>query len=169
MSGRSVSTHALNRSILKLATTAVRDVRTKDAREALSLIGDREEQFQIKVSGRASDFPAWQTADLLFDQTFSVATGNRMSQLTRPQVRSGSEVTSVASDFPPAADGTVAAVGVILAISVRQWLLDDAGNIRGARVQVGASSPGDNVRFTGFVHIAFHGYGALTEQPDTGD
>lgn len=166
---RSVGTHALNRSILKLATTAVRDVRAKDARDAQTLIGDRAEQFQIKVSGLASDFPVWQQTDLLFDQTFSVATGNRMSHLTRPQVATGYEILGVNSQVPPAATGVVAPVGVILTAGVRQWLLDDAGNIRGARVQVGATSPGDNVRFSGFVHIAFHGFGALTEQPDTGD
>lgn len=163
---RSVGTHALNRSILKLATSAVR---TKDARAALSAIADRAEQFQIKVSGKASDFPVWAFTDLLFDQTFSVATGNRMSSLTRPQIYTGYELDGVFSQLPPAADGTVPAVGVELSAGVRQWLLDDAGNIRGARVQVGATAPGDNVRFSGFVHIAFHGFGHLTEQPDTGD
>lgn len=166
---RSVSTHALGRSVLKLATTALRDSQNKTAREALSLVGDRAEQFQIKVSGQASDFPAWQTVELIFDQTFSVATGNRMSLLTRPQITQGYEIGTAASDAPPAADGTVSVVGVYLTGGVREWLFDDAGNIRGARVQIGAVAPGDNVTFSGFFHIAFHGFGALTEQPDTGD
>lgn len=165
---RSVGTHALNRSILKLATTAARDLRTKDAREHHSAIADRAEQFQIKVSGTAADFPVWSFTDLIFDQTFSVATGNRMSNLTRPQILTGYELDGVVSTLPPAAAGTVPPVGVILTAGVRQWLLDDAGNIRGARVQVGAVAPGDNVRFSGFVHISFEGFGALTEQPDTG-
>jgi len=169
MTKRSVSAHALNRSVLKLATTALKDVRTKDAREALSLVGDRAEHFQIKVSGKASDFPAWQETDLIFDQTFSVATGNRMSLLTRPQVLTGYEVESVATSLPPNADGSVTQSGVILHAGVMRWLLDDAGNIRGARMQVAATSPGDTVRFTGYVHDAFHGFGALTEQPDTED
>lgn len=166
---RSVATHALGRSVLKLATTAIRDSQTKSAREALSFVGDRAEQYQIKVSGKASDFPAWQTTALIFDQTFSVATGNRMSLLTRPQIQTGYEISSAASDAPPADDGTVPPVGMYLTAGVVEWLFDDAGNIRGARVQIGAFAPGDNVTFTGYVHIAFHGFGALTEQPDTGD
>lgn len=166
---RSVATHALSRSVLRLATTAATNAQVKSSREALSLVGDRAEQFQIKVSGKASDFPAWQITALIFDQTFSVATGNRMSLLTRPQVSTGYEISTVATEAPPAVDGTVPTVGVVLTAGVREWLFDDAGNIRGARVQIGATAPGDNVAFNGFVHITFHGFGALTEQPDTGD
>lgn len=168
---RSVKTHALQRSIGKLATSVIREQSGRDKRNALHTMGEREEQFQIKCSGRASDYPAWQEADLIFDQTFSAASGRRMSLLTTPQVTCGYEIETAFSEAPPvdAVPGAVIATGVMLSAAVVEWILDDSGNYKGARVAIAATSPGDNVRFTGYVHVTFQGFGALTETADTGD
>ena len=157
---------ALARSIRQLTIGVVRDVdRRRSGREANAL-AEREEQFQIAVSGTATDYPLWVTAELSLATAFSIATGARDSTLQRPQVAVGFELTSVMRENDDREWEPVTA-GVLVSAVVRDYHFDAAHALDRAVVLIGATAPGDELRFTGFVHITFQGYGAPREmQPD---
>lgn len=167
---RSVATHALQRSIAKLAVGVAQDITTKAERTALSSLGEREEQFQVRISGIASDYPLWTEVVLSFSQTFSMANGQRMSELSRPQFRTGFEMENAVSSLPvDATEQNPDIVGVQFFANIVRWTFDGAGNIVGAHVALAACAPGDSVVFTGYAHLCFQGWGALTDMPDDGD
>jgi hypothetical protein len=53
----------------------------------------------------------------------------------------------------------MAATDVILNAIVVGWRYDEAGNIIGARVRVGAQAPDGAANFKAVVHATFQGYG----------
>lgn len=162
---RASEQHALARSIRALAVGTVIDVDRRRQNRDVAAMAEREEQFQIKVSGVASDYVAWNSVFLAFDTQFTVATGTRESGLERPQVSVGVELTTVADRQ----SGAPADAGVVLTAAVREWRFDGAHTIDGATVLIGALSPGAELSFSGFVHITFQALGAPgDDQPDEG-
>lgn len=158
--------HALARSIRKLAIGVVRDVDARQAGKAANSFSEREEQYQIAISGTATDYPLWTTAVLPFETAFTIATGNRESSLQRPQVAVGFELTAVQRQND-ALEWEPVTAGVLVTAVVRDYAFDDAHAIKSATVLIGATAPGDELRFSGFVHITFQGLGAPREsQPD---
>lgn len=156
--------HRLARSIHRLAIQTVREASQRSDRNREGVMAEREEQFQVKMSGIASDYPAWATAYLPFDTVFTIATGNRRSSLQRPQIMVGFEVLRTARR--QGAYAFTAAEGVILTAFVREWHFDDAHAIDGATVTIGAHAPGDELEFDAFAHITFQGFGTASESSD---
>jgi hypothetical protein len=163
---RQADQHALGRSIRRLAIGMVRDVDQRRTMKSQNTLDEREEQFQIAVSGTATDYPLWSAIDLGLDTAFSIATGNRNSTLQRPQLSFGYELTAVlrqndALVWEPVSDG------VILSAVLRDYHFDSAHTLDRATVLLCAIAPGDELQFTGFVHVTFQGFGAPREtQPD---
>jgi hypothetical protein len=158
--------HRLARSIRKLAIGVARDVEVRRAGRAANTMDEREEQFQIAIQGIATDYPFWQTIVVDFATAFTIAGGDRQSTLQRPQVSIGCELTDVERQndqlvWEPVSDG------VILTAVVRDYGFDDAHAINSATVAVCAIAPGDELTFSGFVHVSFQGFGAPRDpQPD---
>lgn len=165
---RAADQHALARSIRRLAIGVVRDVDSRRRGRDVAALAEREEQFQIAVSGIATDYPAWATVKLDFDTQFtSLATGNRMSMLQRPQVTTGFELTSVERQNADTGVWEPTDAGVVCVALVRDYSFDAANAINGATVQCCAIAPGDELMFTGFAHVSFQGLGAPgDDQPD---
>jgi hypothetical protein len=162
--------HSLSRSIQRLAVDVVRDRERRVAGTGPMRMAEREEQFQIQVSGIATDMPGYVSAELEFETGFVIASGDRNSELQRPQVMMGYELTEVARINVEAGQVTQPpALGVILCAVIRDWKFTESLVMTGASVAVTAIAPGDEVSFRGFVHVTFEGYGAPTEpKPDTG-
>jgi hypothetical protein len=163
---KSADQHRLARSIRRLAIGVVRDVETRRTGRAANTVDEREEQFQIAISGTATDYPFWQAVELPLLTAFTIATGSRDSTLQRPQASFGYELTAVQrindeNVWEPVSDG------VILSAAVRDYHFDAAHAIDRVTVLLAAIAPGDELQFTGFVHVTFQGFGAPREtQPD---
>lgn len=163
---RAADQHRLARSIRKLAIGTVRDLEVRRGQRTTGALDEREEQYQIAVSGTATDYPLWTPAELPLDTAFSIATGTRESSLQRPQVSFGYELTAVQRQndelvWEPVTDG------VILSAVVRDWHFDVAYAIDKLTVLIGAIAPGDELMFSGFVHVTLQGFGTPRDtQPD---
>lgn len=157
--------HSLARSVRKLAVGAVRDMNDRQAGAAIAGVSEREEQFQLAVSGVATDYPAWASTLLPFDTDFVMESAQRDSSLLRPQVSFGYEISRLERlDGPlyvPVEDAAV-----VMAAVVRDWQIDGPNLISGVRIVISAHAPGDELRFTGFVHVTVQGFGTPREDDD---
>ena len=162
---KSRDTHSLARSVRRLAVGVVRDMNDRQAGTAIAGVAEREEQFQLAVSGIATDYPAWASTLLPFDTEFVRDSAQRDSSLLRPQVYFGYELTTLERlDGPmwlPATDAAVVMAGV-----VRDWQIVGPNLINGVRLVLSAHAPGDELRFTGFVHVTVQGFGTPREDDD---
>jgi hypothetical protein len=167
----SVPTHAIQRSISKLAHGIAQEIRSTEQRRKDGALVECVEQFQISVSGTASDYPGWLELELNFNQRFTIGTGNRESNLQRPHFHSSFELTTGQSQnatvIESAPGGVTRSDPVIFHAVVTEWVLDDMAMVSGCKLKLGAVAPGDTVVFQGFVHVSFQGLGAPIQDEDT--
>lgn len=109
---------------------------------------EREQEFQVSISGEAAPDIVWSEVVLTFRVEFLPATGQRDSPYEFPTFTSGYELET---DDPVA----------ILAY-VKEWRMDDRDTIYGAVVNVGTYL-GANTKFRGKLHMIFSGYGSPIE------
>jgi hypothetical protein len=158
--------HAVARSIRRLAIDAHRHINQRKGQVDYGGMAEREEQFQIKLSGIAADYPAWATAFLPFETVFTPSNGRRQNTVQRPQVAVGYELISTGR---VAQNGTyVESVpeGIMLTGAVRGWHFGPSDVIDGADVSIAAFAPGDQINFVAFVHFTFQGFGTPNELTD---
>lgn len=115
---------------------------------------EREEQFQITVSGTAEEFAGWQTAEIRFGTAFVDATGNRDSELTQPHFTYGAKL-----DTP---------IPVGLVAVVMEWVTTERNETIGCVIAIGVLSTDQATRFKGAIHATFQGFGQpiLTYEPE---
>lgn len=109
---------------------------------------EREQEFQIPISGEASSVAVWDEVELTFRVEFLPATGQRDSPYEFPTFTFGYELE------------TKDPVGILA--YVKEWRQDDRDTIYGAVVNVGAFL-GQNQPFRGRLHMLFSGYGSPIE------
>jgi len=107
---------------------------------------EREEQFQIEVSGTAEEFFDWSIAEIKFGTLFTNATGQRDSELEQPHFTYGASII------------TATPVGVLA--SVMEWIETDRKEIVGCKLAIGVAASDRHTKFRGFLHASFQGYGA---------
>lgn len=135
----------LERSFKAIRIGAVRDVQAIQKKAIEDGLIEREEQFQIAVSGVAQEFFAWQTVDIVFSTVFVDATGQRDSPFDRPHISVGSELYT---------STPVAVQGVVMS-----WKTNDRNETLGAKVAIGILSTDKATKFRGSVHLTFQGFG----------
>lgn len=106
---------------------------------------EREEQFQVGISGVAEEFFAWQTTEVKFGNVFVDATGQRDSELTVPHFTYGAALDS---PIP---------VG-ILAV-VMGWKSTPRNETIGCTLAIGAAATDRATKFFGTLHATFQGFG----------
>ncbi len=119
-------------------------------------LAESEQQFQLPISGTAQASLAWATAEVIFDVEFFDAPEQRDSVLAVPLFTFGAfiETTVGSSENPTGA--------VMVTACVQEWNVDDRGAYIGATVAVGVMASVARA-YSGYVHLAFQGYGAPTE------
>lgn len=143
----------LGRSMGALAFGVVRDITAKQARLAPSKLDEREQQFQIDISGDADATIAWRQIDLKFRVLFVNATGQRDSPYTLPTFTYGASISS----------GTP----VMVTACVLKYAIEHDESVTGCRIAVGAASIGQGaIGFRGKLHACFQGYGAPNENEE---
>lgn len=160
----SVETHKLQRSLSAMTLGSVRDYENRlDRGESLEALQEVDSVHQLPISGEAGTIIAWSMIEIEFGVHFHEAPVQRDSPYWRPIFTYG---TVIDSDTP-----------VAITACVMRWNHkgEGAGSpyqgaIRGARVAVGAHSPGaiTAIRFKGRLHVCFTGYGSLDDQADEG-
>jgi len=135
----------LEQSMKGITLGTVRDLKAaEDAAQKDGLI-EREEQFQIGISGRAEEFLDWETVDIKFGTCFVDATGDRDSELDRPIFVYGAEIE------------TPTPVGIMAC--VMEWRTTERNETIGCKLAIGVAASDRSVRFKGTVHASFQGYG----------
>jgi hypothetical protein len=135
----------LERSFKAIRIGAVHDMQRIQKRAEEDGLIERDEQFQIAVSGLAEEFFKWSVADIKFTTVFVDATGQRDSPFDRPHISVGSEL------YTP--------VPVALQAVVLEWKINERNETLGAKVAIGVSSTDLPTKFRGSVHLTFQGYG----------
>lgn len=107
---------------------------------------EREEQFQIEISGTAEEFFSWNIAEIKFGTLFTNATGQRDSELEQPHFTYGASII------------TAIPVGVLA--SVMEWIETDRKEVVGCKLAIGAAATDRHTKFRGLLHASFQGYGA---------
>lgn len=158
--------HAVARSIRRLAIDVSRQVNQRKGQVEYGGMAEREEQFQIKLSGVAADYPAWATAFLNFETAFTVANGRRKNTNQRPQVAVGYELISTGRVGQNGTYVENVPEGIMLTGAVREWHFGESDVIDGANISIAAFAPGDQINFVAFVHFTFQGYGQPNELTD---
>lgn len=115
----------------------------------IEALNEVEEQFQIQVSGRAEEFPIWDSTDVGFDTRFIDATGQRPSPFDKPHMTYGYEITSKEP------------VGIF--VCVLGWKTNKRNECVGAKLAMGVAATDLSTKFKGAVHVTFQGYGATGE------
>jgi hypothetical protein len=161
-----VSTHALERSIRAMSTGALLSLDAKRTDLGYDALQEIEHQFQIPIWGIASSGVGWSTFDVPFDVQFFFAPEQRDSPLAVPHFSYGPVVSGVPSPDGASADPNNPDCLVAVFCQVVEWSHDEALDVTdGARVGVGVSTIGSavDVRFDGYVHLTFQGYGNVIE------
>lgn len=106
---------------------------------------ERDEQFQIAVSGVAEEFVTWEEVSLRFGNLFTDATGQRDSDLERPHFTYGAE--------------TIVGGPVGLLACVTEWTTNERNETIGCKLGIGVLATDRATKFRGFVHANFQGFG----------
>lgn len=135
----------LEQALKGLTVGTIRDMSDAADRAAKDGLIEREEQFQIEVSGRAEEFFSWSIAEIKFGTLFTNATGQRDSELEQPHFTYGASV--------------ITATPVGLLASVMEWIETDRKEIVGCKIAIGVASTDKATKFRAFLHATFQGYG----------
>lgn len=130
-----------------LTIGVVNDLRDFERQRKLDGLTETEEQIHVAISGRAEEFAAWETVDLLFNTVFVDATGQRDSPFDRPHMTFGAALYSP----------TPVAIHAI----VMEWNVTDRNETIGATVAMSATTTDNATQFDADVHLTFQGYGQL--------
>lgn len=125
--------------------------------DALSEI---EQQFQLPISGLATGLMSFTSTTVDFDVEFFDAPEQRDSSLAFPHFTYGTFI-DIGLGQPTSPRGAVLVTAV-----VQDWVTDVRGAFTGAQLDIGACLPGlvnGSIRYTGYIHLTFQGYGALKE------
>jgi hypothetical protein len=147
--------HNLAASVRRLAIdiAAARERKTRTLAD--ELLGEREEQFQVEITGTAGAL-AWSTIELGFEHVYSEAIARRTSQLKVPQFHAGFELRQPRDR------------GVVLHAQVARWLYDGP-HVGGVLVRLGAEDPYGPTPYRAVAHLTFQGYGVLRDDGDEED
>lgn len=157
--------HALERAVSGLAVGVAHEAQRRAERNADGVPAEREEQWQIDLSGTATSTPTTTVVTLDFEHAFLTAIARRMSQLDRPQFHHGFEFSRVSDSA-----GNPSVVPPMLSAAVVKWKFDGGMNITGATVAITALAVGAQLTFRGVAHLTFQGYGVIRDsQPDQED
>lgn len=135
----------LERSMRGITLGTVTDLKKAEERAQADGLIEREEQYQIAISGVAEEFLDWQTVDIKFGTVFVDATGQRDSELTQPHFTYGAQIDS----------GTP--VGIMAC--VLEWKTTARGETIGCKLAIGVAASDKTVKFKGSLHATFQGYG----------
>lgn len=144
----------LEHALKGLTIGAVTNLRNAEKRAADDGLIEREEQFQIAISGVAQEFFAFQMAQVNFGTVFVDATGNRDSDLTQPHFTYGAKI-----DTP---------VPVGVQACVMEWKTTERNETIGCVLAIGVCSTDRATKFKGALHATFQGFGqpSLTFAPE---
>jgi hypothetical protein len=106
---------------------------------------ERDEQWQIEITGTAEEFFNWSIAIVKFGTVFSNATGQRDSELEQPHFTYGASII------------TATPVGVLA--SVMEWTENERKETVGCKLAIGVAATDRHTKFRGFLHANFQGYG----------
>lgn len=137
--------HRLEQAMRGLTLGTVTDLRKAEERAYEDGLIEREEQFQIAISGVAEEFLDWDTVDIKFSTIFMDASGQRDSELERPHFTYGGEIET----------GTP--VGLLAC--VLEWKTTARNETIGCKLAIGVAASDQSTRFKGFLHANFQGFG----------
>lgn len=135
----------LERSLKGITLGTVTDLRKAEERAYRDGLIEREEQFQIALSGVAEEFLDWDTVDVKFGTMFLDASGQRDSELERPHFTYGAEIE------------TAVPVGILAC--VLEWDTTARNETIGCKLAIGVAASDRATKFKGFLHANFQGYG----------
>ncbi len=118
---------------------------------------EREQQFQLPISGTADEFVGSGTLAIEFELDFFDAPEQRDSSVAFPQFTFGAFLTGEEAE-------DVALI--MVSASVSEWVMDEQrGAFTGAVVNVALCTPGisTGVEYSGYIHLVFQGFGAPRE------
>lgn len=104
-----------------------------------------EEQVWVDFGGRAEEFAAWATTDVLFAQHFVDATGQRDSPFDVPHFTYGSVIQSPTP--------------VAVFAAVMHYRKNERNETVGATIAIGVLSSDQSVNVKGRVNLTFQGFG----------
>lgn len=139
------NSHQLDRVLKGVTVGTIQSLRRAEERAASDGLMEREEQFQIGISGVAEEFVDWETVEIKFGTTFVDASGQRDSELERPHFTYGGEVE------------TPTPVGLLACIL--EWKTTPRNETIGCKLAIGVAASDRATRFKGFLHANFQGYG----------
>lgn len=136
----------VERMVSDLTLGLWKQMRHRERQSQVEGLSEREEQFQVEVSGRAEEFPSWDVADLWFETIFIDARGQRDTQNLHPQFYFGPEVTRGGP------------VGLLACVT--DWKMSDRNETIGCTLAIGAVATDEARKFSGLLHATFQGFGA---------
>ncbi len=134
----------LGKALQGLTIGVVSDLKDFEELRRQDGLREIEQQFWIEFSGRAEEFASWKTFDLMFDQFFVDATGQRDSPFDRPHFTYGCVLD------------TPTPVGILA--TVMSYRVNDRGETVGATVALGVLATDNAVNMSGRVNLTFQGY-----------
>lgn len=139
-------TGQLERAIRSLTIGTVKAMDSRKVQRRLEGLTEREEEYQIEVSGRGEEFPSWSEVHIQFENVYVDATGQRDSDLIRPHFYYGAYVP---------VGGPIG-----LMACVTRWDVNSRNETTGCMLSIGAVATDVARKFRGELHAVFHGYGA---------
>jgi hypothetical protein len=141
-----VTTNTISRSLQALTLGQVMEEGRQAMKAGMGLT-EFDQQFQVPISGAATERIAWESLDIRFEWAFLDARRQRGVSLAEPQFTFGAVV-------PKGGPVVVTAV-------VQSWNRS-ADAFRGATVLIGVFAPAsaEEVTFQGQAHLTFQGFGA---------
>jgi hypothetical protein len=135
----------IEKALKGITLGTVTDLKAAEDRAQKDGLIEREEQFQIAISGIAEEFLDWQVVEIKFGTMFVDATGQRDSELERPHFTCGAEITQ----GDP--------VGIMACVT--EWKVTDRNETIGCKLAIGVAASDQRVKFAGFLHANFQGFG----------
>lgn len=148
--------NAIARSVHLMGFRLSEQMHRKRHEHDATKLAEVQQQYQLKIDGVAGA-GAFTDFTINFNEIFYYAPTQRNNKNEDPQIWWGANLESGQAFF---------------SVHVKQWLLDDSANYKGAVVTVGVQAGAygglggvDGSAFTGTVHITFQGLGVPIEDP----
>lgn len=145
---------ALGRVMGGMTVRLLRDQRDREDQLALISPGDFVQQVQVRANGSVGADPIMQEPTVKFPMPF----------MMRVDPTRTSGIPTEAPHFSYGVELLTAGFVVITA-QVRSWVADESNFVTGAKVRIGAWSPGGARRtaFNALVHLSFMGFASPVE------
>lgn len=141
----SIEIGQVERMVHGLTLGLIKDIQFREKQTQVEGISEREEQFQIKVTGRGEEFPSWDEVTVWFETVFIDGRGQRDSDFIHPQFYFGTEMVEGGP------------VGLLACIT--EWKMSDKNETIGCKLGIGAVSTDVARKFSGLLHATFQGFG----------